>query len=477
MIEKEGQKIEFKLIWNDNAYKTACAFANTEGGKLYIGYDDDGKLAGLKRAKEDIENLPNSIRSKLGLFVSIYAGSENGKDFLEITVPAMDHPVFYDGKIYIRVGSTNQLLEGNELINFILRKGNGAWDAVTEPNVKIEDLDEESFRILLEDGIRNKRLTEYDRTLSRRDLLEKMSLMKDGKLTRAAILLFHPHPEYFFSGAHIKLGYFNEKNQLRYQDELYGSLLSLVKKAEEILVLKYFYATIEYDGFVRVETLPYPREAVREGILNALMHNNFMADQPIAIRVSPSEMRISNRCVFPPGWTEETLFSIHDSKQLNPNIAAGFFRAGLVERFGSGIQKIVDFCKENGNPKPRYIISTDMITLIMSSRPENIKLAIGGNLGGGGGNLGGDGGNCEDIGNSQSKQEKIEAIAKERLKKIITAISNNPSCTVAELSNIASIPKRTIERELLWLRGNGYIKREGSNRKGFWIILKEFSKD
>lgn len=476
MEKREDQRTEFKLIWNDNAYKTACAFANTDGGKLYIGFDDNGNLVGVKRAKEDIENLPNSIRSKLDILVSIYSGTEDGKEYLEVTIPKMEQPVFYDGKVYIRVGSTNQLLEGNDLVTFILRKSKDSWDGVTEPNVNVEDLDEESFKILLDDGIRNKRLTEYDRTLSRRDLLEKMSLMKDGKLTRAAILLFHPHPEYFFGGAHIKLGYFNEKNQLRYQDELYGSLLSLAKKAEELLVLKYFYATIDYDGFVRVETLPYPREAVREGILNALMHNNYMSAQPIAIRVSPYEMRISNRCVFPEGWTEETLFSIHESKQLNPNIAVGFFRAGLVERFGSGIQKIVDFCKENGNPKPRYSISPDMITLIMGSRPENIELALGGEHGGIGGNLGVDSGNADTNGKSPDKQ-KPEAASKERLRKIFAAIGNNPSYTVAELSSITGIPKRTVERDLPWLRKNGYIKRTGSNRKGSWIILKELSKN
>ena len=498
---KEGQKIEFKLVWNDNAYKTACAFANTEGGKLYIGYDDAGNLVGIKRSKEDMENLPNSIRSKLNLFVSIYAGTEGGKDYLEVNVPAMDYPIFYDGKIYIRVGSTNQLLEGNELISFILRKGKDSWDAVTIPNIGIDDLDEESFRILLDDGIRNKRLTEYDRSLSKRKLLEKMSLIKDGKLTRAAVLLFHPHPEYFFGGAHIKLGYFNEKNELRYQDELYGSLLSLAKKAEELLVLKYFYATIDYDGFVRVETLPYPREAVREGILNALMHNNYMSDQPISVRVSPYEMWIYNRSIFPSGWTEETLFSMHESKLLNPNIAVGFFRAGLVERFGSGIQKIVSSCIENGNPKPRYSIQLDMITLKMGSRPENIELALG----------------CKPAKDNATNSDKEKpnhvdvkpnhvdvkpnhvdvkpdnvdvkpdnvdvgpldkpTNKRERRMFIMNRMMNKPEITADMLSTIFSISKRTIDRDILWLRENGYISRQGSDKHGRWVVLKELEEN
>ena len=510
MKQREGQKTEFKLVWNDNAYKTACAFANTEGGKLYIGYDDEGKLVGIKRPKEDIENLPNSIRSKLNLYVSIFAGVEDGKEYLEVSIPAMDQPVFYDGKIYVRVGSTNQLLEGNDLINFILQKGNGSWDAVVVPNVKVEDLDDSSFKILLDDGIRNKRLTEYDRTISKQALLEKMSLMKDGKLTRAAILLFHPHPEYFFGGAHIKLGYFNANNELRYQDELYGSLLTLAKRAEELLVLKYFYATIDYDGMVRVETLPYPREAIREGILNALMHNNYMSAQPIAIRVSPYELWISNRCIFPNGWTEETLFSTHESIQINPNIAVGFFRAGLVERFGSGIQKIVNFCKDNGNPQPRYSIYLDMITLKIASRPANIQLAIGegysneqkkfdGNEVKNGGSeirtvgdnsktVGdnsktvGDnsktvGDNSKTVGDNPNAHIHIGGSALGRKRYVLQEIIKDPFVTGSKLSQSTGLSSRTIDRYLSWLTNNGFIVRDGSDRCGHWVLLKTFEQE
>ena len=501
MTIREDQNIEFKQSWSDLNLKSICAFANTDGGRLYVGIDDNGNIVGIQNAKARIEDIPNTIRNKLGILVSLIARNEEGKDYLEIIVPKMEHPVFFDGKIYIRVGSTNQLVDGNNLIEFILRKSTATWDAVVEPNVNIDDLDENSFRMLLDDGIRNKRLTEYDRNLTRRELLEKMSLIKNGKLTRAAILLFHPHPEYFFGGAHIKLGYFNEKNQLRYQDELYGSLLSLAKQAEELLVLKYFYATIEYDGLVRVETLPYPREAVREGILNALMHKNYMSDQPISIRVSPYEMWIYNRSIFPSGWTEETLYLSHESKLLNPNIAVGFFRAGLVERFGSGIQKIISSCIANGNPTPKYSIQPDMVTLKMGSRHENIELALGckpaKDITTYSGNEKPDHGrvksgivdvnpkivdvNPENV-DVNPENVDVKPIDKpgnkrERRSYIINQIRINPEITADMLSTILSISKRTIDRDILWFRENGYISRQGADKNGRWIVLKELEED
>ena len=478
---REGQTLELKLVWNENACKTVCAFANAEGGKLYLGYNDAGGLVGLKNAKADAENIPNTIRHKLDIFVSVHSGIKQGKEYIEIAVPAMDRPVFYDGKIYVRVGATNQLLDDSNAVNFLLRKSGGSWDSFSGPNVSLDELDAESFNILLESGIRNKRLTEYDRKLSRSEVLQKLSLLKEGRLTRAAILLFHPHPEAFFGGTCIKLGYFSENGQLRYQDELYGSLFTLAKKAEELLILKYFYATIEYDSLERVETLPYPREAVREGLLNALMHNDYRHAQPIAVRVSPRKLWISNKCVFPAGWTEKTLFSAHESKQFNPNIAAAFFRAGLVERFGTGIQKIADGCRRNGNPPPKFCIEPDMIRLEMASRQENITLTIAENEGANARNDGGSPKNDElkvkNEGEQTANDGEKAAPAKRRQKAaarrhaILGIMRENSRVTAAALSAALDVSPATIERDLSYLKAHGNIARTGSDKAGSWTVL------
>ena len=468
---KENQTTEFKLKMNDNCLKTCCAFANTEGGKLYIGYDDDGKLVGVQDIESSIEDLPNIIRNRLNLYVSIIAATKEGKDFVEIAVPKVDYPIFYEGKIFVRIGSTNQLLEGNDLIEFILRKSKNSWDDVTVDTVKIEELDEESFRIFREEGKKNKRISQDDVSIGREQLLEKMSLVRNGKPTRAAVLLFHPHPEYFFPGAHVKLGYFNSRNILKYQDELYGSLIVLAKRIEEILTVKYLYATIEYKGVTRIETLPYAREAIREGILNALMHNNYMSAQPISIRISPQELWISNMCIFPSGWTRETLFSVHESRQLNPNIAVGFFRAGMVERFGSGIRKIIDSSKDNGNPLPNYVIYSDMITLKMSSRIENTKLAliqeleVNGNL------------NVSKSGSINVPEKNTGKTLSKIQKDILINLMEHERITILELASKLGVSKKTVLRQLTILKENNLIERHGSKRSGKWKTVENNKKE
>lgn len=459
---KENQTTEFKLKMNDNCLKTCCAFANTEGGKLYIGYDDDGKIIGVQDAESSIENLPNIIRNRLNLYVSIIATTKEEKDLIEIAVPKVDYPVFYEGKIFVRIGSTNQLLEGNDLIEFILRKSKNSWDDVTVDTVTIEELDEESFRIFRKEGQKNKRIPLDDISIGREQLLEKMTLVRNGRPTRAAVLLFHPHPEYFFPGAHVKLGYFNSRNILKYQDELYGPLIVLAKRIEEILTVKYLYATIEYKGVTRIETLPYAREAIREGILNALMHNNYMSAQPISIRISPKELWISNMCIFPSGWTSETLFEVHESRQLNPNVAVGFFRAGMVERFGSGIRKIIDSSKSNGNPLPNYVIYSDMITLKMFSRVENSKLALmheleeNGNL------------NVPKPDNLNVPEKNLRYTLSEIQKNILANLIGHERITTLELSSKLGVSRKTISRQLTILKENNIIERQGSKRNGRW---------
>lgn len=230
-----------------------------------------------------------------------------------------------------------------------------------------------------------------------------------------------------------------------------------------------------YERLTRVEKLPYAREAIREGILNALMHNNYMSAQPIAIRVSPRELWISNMCIFPAGWTEETLFSVHESRQLNPNVAVGFFRAGMVERFGSGIRKILDYSKGNGNPKPHYTIYPEMVTLKMQSRPGNIELALGYD----------DAASVESgtnvtenvtenvtniVTNSVTNQESLSTNLSKRQQEILLQISKNPSISTEEIAINLGITKRTVLRIITYLKENHFISRIGSNRSGHWII-------
>ena len=107
---------------------------------------------------------------------------------------------------------------------------------------------------------------------------------------------------------------------------------------------KYMKAVITYEGIQRIETLPIPREALREALLNACINKDYAEPSPIQIRVYENKLEIINGGVLPEGWTVETLLSSHRSMPYNPDIANTFFRAGEIEAWGRGIERIITAC-------------------------------------------------------------------------------------------------------------------------------------
>ncbi|MEO0232890.1 MAG: ATP-binding protein, partial [candidate division WOR-3 bacterium] len=118
---KEIQNVEFKSNWNDEFLKIIASFANANGGKLYIGVDDNGNVIGLKDLKNLLEILPNKIKNKLQIIAYVNMLKKGDKEYLEIDVKPSSFPVSYNGKFYIRSGSTTHELEGQELCIFSLK--------------------------------------------------------------------------------------------------------------------------------------------------------------------------------------------------------------------------------------------------------------------------------------------------------------------------------------------------------------------
>lgn len=136
-----------------------------------------------------------------------------------------------------------------------------------------------------------------------------------------------------------------------------------------MLFTKYLKADIVYEGVTRVETYPYPKEALREAIYNAIVHKNYAMLIPIQISVYSDKIYIGNECVFPEDWTVENLLGKHNSRPYNPLIANTFFRAGYIEAWGRGIQKIRESCKENGNKMAEYQVHSSEIMVVFYGLP------------------------------------------------------------------------------------------------------------
>ena len=262
------------------------------------------------------------------------------------------------------------------------------------------------------------------------ELLEKLNLVDiNGYLKKAAVLLFHPKPEKIFTGATIKIGFFNTDDDLAYQDEVKGSLFEQVDKVMDLLVSKYLKAQITYEGLQRKETFPVPIGALREAVLNAIIHKDYSSGIPIQISIYDDKLIIWNEGELPENWTVAKLKVKHPSRPYNPDIANAFFRSGLIESWGRGTIKIFNEAKAAKIPVPIFRYEDNGFYVIFNFVEVSVQ------------------------------------------QQVLNLIKEEPKITIAEMGNNLNTPIRTMNRILTGLKDEKIIKRSGSKKEGFWEIL------
>ena len=442
----ESQNIEYKESWRDEYLKWVCGFANAQGGTIYIGIDDAGNVVGVKDVKKLMEDIPNKIQTVLGIVSDVNQKTKDGKDYVEIRVEPSSYPVNYHGEYHYRSGATKQQLKGFALTEFIRNKTGFLWDAVPVDNIGIEDLDQDSIEIFKREALRKQRMEKEDLDIPNDELMDHLDLLVDGKLKRAAVMLFYRKPGRIITGSYVKIGKFGEGSDLQYQDTVEGSLFNIADKVIDLIYTKYLKAKITYDHDVRVETYPFPREGVREAIYNALGHNNYAASIPIQIRIEDDAMYISNNCILPKNWTVDTLMKPHKSEPFNPSIAHVFYRAGYIEAWGRGIQKICEACQELGTPDPEYKVLGDDITVKFFAL-EDAKIS-----------------------ESKNPKHQGDVLGDVLEDRILDELRRNPSLNQKELANMLHTSVPSVQRAMSRLKDNGRLIRKGGKRFGYWEV-------
>jgi len=371
MANNESQAVEYKQNWRDDCLKVISAFANSSGGFLYIGLDDQGKSLGLKNVKKMLEDIPNTIRNKLGIIPSVELDK---KDIIKVTVAPCSVPISYNGKYYLRSGSTVQELQGKDLADFLMKKSGSTWDDIVEERADFNEIDNdaiEKFKKYAVDRIPSI-IKETDNII----LLQKLNLVDDGVLKRALVLLFGNDPQKFYRQSVVRIGKFLSDTDIQTTDIVKGNLFAQLESALEILRTKYLLSKIKYEGIHRRDILEYPYEALREAIINALIHRDYSGTSQIQIRVYPDKLMIMNEGKLPPEVPVEKLKTNHLSIPRNTLLAEIFYYAGFIESWGHGTIKIVDNCIEQGLPEPDFVEENGVMTVTFYKdkwNEENLK--------------------------------------------------------------------------------------------------------
>ena len=435
----ESQKIEFKPNWRDEYLKVICAFANAEGGELIIGFNDKGESLGLKNTKKLLEDIPNKIRSKLGIISSVDLEKRKGKEVIRVKVSPISVPISYDGRYYLRSGSTNLELKDSELARFLIKKIGKTWDEFIEENASFDSINLETiekFKKLAVDRIPSiKEEKDY------KAILEKLNLLEGNKFKRAAMLLFGKNPQKLYPGAYLKIGKFLTETEIQTTDIVEGNLFQQLENSLEILRTKYLVSNIKFEGIHRRDILEYPYEALREAIINALIHRDYLGTSAIQIRVYNDKLVIMNEGKLPPEVPVEKLKTEHLSKPRNSLLAKAFYLAGFIESWGRGTIKIVENCLKQGLPEPDFIEEYGVMKVIFYKdkfTEENLK-KLGFN---------------------------------ERQIKAVMYVKRKGKITNKEYQALNIISKKTASRDLNFLVEKGVFEQIGVTGKGTEYVLK-----
>ena len=467
----ESQNIEYKESWRDEYLKWICGFANAQGGRIYIGVNDDTEVVGLPDAKKLMEDIPNKIVNYLGIVEDVNLLIKDDKEYIEIVVSPSDMPIAYKGTYHYRSGSTKQELKGLALQQFIMKKMGRSWDDIPVYGATINDIDRQAVDYFLSRSIEAGRMDEEEANASTEDVLRNLGLFtNNGELKNAAILLFGKNVHQSFPSANFKIGRFHtDESDLIIQDVVEGNIIQMASRVMELLRSRYLVSPIHYEGIQRIEQLEVPEKALRELIYNAISHKDYTGPA-IQMRIYDRSIELWNFGLLPEQLTPSTLMLQHSSYPRNHNIANVFYRAGFVESWGRGFKKISDEFERANMPLPTIKETGGGVMAII--KRKTIDEIIAGRDGGSGNFPETNGGNTKNNGGNMAVMKLSN-----RQRLIVSLIVKQPSITAKQMAVMTDIPQRTIERELSVLQKSKVLYRIGAPRTGKWVIAEQMIKE
>jgi ATP-dependent DNA helicase RecG len=462
----ESKTLEFKrdISSYEKIVKTIIAFANSAGGKIIVGVDDNKNIVGVDDPLDMEERLTNIIFDSITprILPSIEIIPIDDKQLLAVEVfPCGNMPYFYrklgrENGVFVRLGSSTRIAD-RDLINELERFANGiAFDSLPCYSASIDDLDIAYIREQFPDKKHNDE--QLLKTL-------KTVVEEQNKLipTNGGIILFAKERTHFFDNLFIQCARFKGKTKEMFIDhiEMYEKPLEAIKQIE-IFLKKHALRGFALDGMKRVDKWNIPLEALREVVINAIVHADYsVKGVPMRIAIYDDRIDVENAGNFLPGLTIEEIIS-GTSKIRNPMIVRVFKELGLVEQWGSGIPRIFGQITDLGlsTPKMEEISGRVRTTVEVENvgvNEENVGVNEE-NVGVNEENVGVNGGN---VGLNEIQE------------KIMLLLAKDVKITLKIMAEKLNITEKTIERNIKKLRAIGLIERVGSDKSGEWKILQK----
>ena len=463
----------------DKFSEAICAFANDmpgtgQNGYLLVGVRDDGSRCGLEVDDELLKRFA-SIRSDGNILpfpkMNVDTFSFDDGDVLVVeVVPCNMPPVRYRGRTFIRIGPRKDLAtrEEEELLTERRSGRFPTFDIIPCMEATIDDIDTRLFAMQYLPLAVDEETLRYDqRSVKERMASLRLYDLKNDCPTYAGIIMFGKNPKYFLFGDYVQYVYFNGKDEgadILNQYAFHGNLATMLPKidvfVETALIRQY---PVPVSALREKIVRNFPKWALRELVMNAIMHRDYRGNAPIKLYQFPDRIEITNPGGLYGKARPENFPNENDYR--NPIVAECMRTLGYVNMFNHGIKRVQQELVENGNGTA--VFSIDRITVFSALvKGDSLRDANGFVL-----EIPEDDRPLGTNGNIHVTENVTEEnVTENRLSFIIGEIRSNRFVTIAELAQKLHVNRMTVRRDMEKLRQNNVVRRVGPDKGGHWEV-------
>jgi len=287
----ESETVEFKLSFDREAIETLVAFANTSGGKVFIGVSDKGEIKGTEVGKETVQNWSNHVKQYTShtIIPDVETGTIKKKNIVILSVQESPiKPVACKGRYYKRIKNANHQLSVSEVVNLHIRTFNSSWDFHIDEHHSEKNISLDKVQRFIECTNANRENPILDDPLT---VLQKFELMREGKITYACFLLFMTGESGIST---IELGRFQTDTIIKDGATLKSDLFSEVEGVMHFIKKHINKAYIITGRPQREERWDYPLNAIREIVINSIIHRDYTSPSDSIIKVYDDKIEFFN---------------------------------------------------------------------------------------------------------------------------------------------------------------------------------------
>lgn len=452
-LPRENEMLEYKKSTSElkEAVISIAAILNKHrNGELYFGIRNDGSVVGQTVTEQTLRDVSKAISDHIEpkIYPKVFNINLEGKECIKVEFSGNEIPYYAYGRVYMRVADEDKQLSAREIENLIIEKNrnNINWDREFSGK-QLTDINENVLKSFVGKANSTGRL-EYA-YVDVKTTLNKLNLTVNDKLFNAGEVLYCDD-----NTLEVQMAMFAGNDKVTFLDikQLKGNLFSLLEQSE-LYIKNHINWRVKFGKLEREEIPEIPVEAVREALVNSFCHRDYRIQKANEIAIFKNRVEIYNPGDFPHGYAPEDFITGSERSILrNPLISQTLYYSKDIERWGSGLKRIYEKCKELSVKVEFKVLKSGFLVVFYRNEDRNFIV------------------NYEDSyeDNYEDRNGKLSEIQV----KILKEIEKNNRITQKELSILVGKSPKSIWTEIEKLKNMKILERIGSDRGGYWSIVK-----